>query len=58
MSPEFQKQHKAMDAYSIVRHLRENYNEQARTKRVKVSNLLFISKIEDGTSLVQYALKM
>ena len=47
-----------MDAYSIVRHLRELYNEQARTKRFKVSNLFFNSKIEEGTSLVQHALKM
>ena len=27
MSPEFQKQYKTVDAYSIVRHLREHYNE-------------------------------
>ena len=27
MSPEFQKRYKTEDAYSIVRHLREHYNE-------------------------------
>ena len=27
MSPEFQKQYKIVDAYSIVCHLRESYNE-------------------------------
>ena len=47
-----------VDAYSIVRHLRELYNEHVRTKRFKVSELLFGFKIEEGTSLVQHALKM
>ena len=37
MSPEFQKQYKTVDAYSIVCHLREHYNEHARTERFKVS---------------------
>ena len=58
MSPEFQKHYKIVDAYSIVRHLWEHYNEQARTERFKVSELLFGSKMEEGTSPVQYALKM
>ena len=49
MSPEFQKHYKTMDAYSIVRHLREHYNKQARTERFKVSELLFGSKMEKGT---------
>ena len=47
-----------MDAYSIIRHLRELYNEQAITERFKVFKLLFGSKMEEGTSLVQHALKM
>ena len=48
MSLEFQKQYKTMDAYSIVRYLREHYNEQARTERFKVFELSFGSKIEEG----------
>ena len=47
-----------MDAYSIVRHLREHYNDYVRTERFKVSELLFGSKMEEGTSPVQHALKM
>ena len=47
-----------VDAYSIVRHLREHYNEQVSIRRFKVSKLLFCSKMEVGTSLVQHALKM
>ena len=58
MSPEFQKQYKIVDAYSIVRHIREHYNKQANIERFKVSKLLFGSKMEEGTSPVQYALKM
>ena len=58
MSPEFQKRYKTEDAYSIVRHLREHYNEQAAFEGFKVTRLLFNSKMEVGTSLVQYALQM
>ena len=47
-----------MNAYSIVRHLREHYNKKANLERFKVSKLLFGSKMEEGTSPVQYALKM
>ena len=58
MSPEFQKQYKTVDAYSIVLHLREHYNKQTNSERFKVSKLLFGSKMEEWTSPVQYALKM
>ena len=58
MSLEFQKKHKTMGAYSTVRHLRDHYNEQVRTERFKVVELLFGSKIEKGTSPVQHALKI
>ena len=50
MSPEFQKQYKTEDAYSIVRHLREHYNKQATIKGFKMARLLFGSKMEVGTS--------
>ena len=58
MSHEYQKLYKTMDVYSIVCHLREHYNEQAKTERFKVSELLFGSKREERTSPVQHALKM
>ena len=57
MSLEFQKRYNIMNAYSIVHHPREHYNEQARTERFKVFELLFSSKMEEGTSPVQHALK-
>ena len=43
---------------SIVHHLREHYNQQASIVSFKVVKLLFGSKMEVGTSLVQHALKM
>ena len=58
MSPKFQKQYKTVHAYSIARHLRENYNEETRTERFKVFEQIFGSNMEEGTSLVQHALKM
>ena len=47
-----------MDAYSILRHLRELYNEQVRTEMFKVSEIIFGSKMEEGRSPLQHALKM
>ena len=58
MSSGLQKQHEAMTAYDIVAHLKELFHEQARSERIEVSKILFCSRIQDGTSLVQYALKM
>ena len=58
MTSELQKQHEAMDFYTIVFHMRELFGEQAISKRFEVSKLLFCSKMAHGTSPVQYALKM
>ena len=51
MSPELQK-HVAMIAHAIVIHLKELFHEKTRSKRFKVSKLLFRSKMQEGTSLV------
>ena len=58
MSPGLQKQHEAMTTYDIVAHLKELFHEQARSERFEVSKMLFRSRMQEGTSLVQYALKM
>ena len=58
MSLEFQRRYKIEDAYSIVRHLREHYNEQAAFEGFKVTRFFFSSKMEVVTSPVQYALQM
>ena len=58
MSPRLQKQHEAMTTYDIVAHLKELFHEQARSKRLEVSKMLFHSRMQEGTSPVQYALKM
>ena len=47
-----------MTAYDIVAHLKELFHEQARSGRFEVSKILFRSRMQEGTSPVQYALKM
>ena len=46
-----------MTAYDIVAYLKELFHEQARSKRFEVSKMLFLSRMQEGTSPVQYALK-
>ena len=58
MSPRLQKQHEAMTAYDIVAHLKELFHEQERSERFEVSKMIFRSRMQEGTSPVQYALKM
>ena len=58
LSPKLKKQHKAMDVYTIVYHLRELFDKWAKSKRFEVSELIFPSKIVKGTSPVHHALKM
>ena len=58
MSPGLQKQLEAMTAYDIVAHLKDLFHEQVRSERFEVSKKLFRSKMQEGTSPVQYALKM
>ncbi|XP_074576214.1 uncharacterized protein LOC141832650 [Curcuma longa] len=58
MSPDLQKQHEHMDAYTIIYHLHELFDEQARSKRFKVSKLLFRSRMQEGTTAAQHVLKM
>ena len=48
----------AMDAYTIVYDLRELFNEKPRSERFEASKLLFRSKMAEGTSPMQYAVKM
>ena len=47
-----------MSAHAIVIHLKDLFHEQERSERFEVSKLLFRSKIQEGTSPLQYALKM
>ena len=58
MSPGLQKQHQAMTAYDIVTNLKELFHEQMRSERFEVSKMLFRFKMQEGTSPVQYSLKM
>ena len=58
MSSGLQKQHEAMTAYDIVAHLKELFHEQVKSERFEVSKMLFRSMMQEGKSLILYALKM
>ncbi|XP_074577493.1 uncharacterized protein LOC141833884 [Curcuma longa] len=58
MSPNLQKQHEHMDAFTIIYHLRELFDEQARSEKFEVSKLLFRSRMQEGTTAAQHVLKM
>ena len=58
MTTELQIQHETMEAYDTVIHLKELFDKHVRFERFKISKLLFRSKMQVGTSLVQHALKM
>ena len=47
-----------MTTHNIVVHLKELFYEQARSKRFEISKLLFLSKMQEGTSPVHNAFKM
>ena len=58
MTPELRKLHEVMDAYTMIYHLTELFDEQARFERFETSKMLFCTKMVDGTSLVSHTLKM
>ena len=47
-----------MKTHAIVVHLKELFYEQARSKRFEISKLLFLSKMQEGTSLIHNAFKL
>ena len=58
MTTELQMQHRTMEAYDILIHLRELYGKHVRFKRFEISKLLFSTKMQVGTSPVQHELNM
>ena len=50
--------HGTMEAYTIVIHLREIFDKHEKFERFEISKLLFSTKMQMRTSLVQHALKM
>ena len=58
MTTELQMQHETVEAYDTIIHLRELFEKHARFERYEISKLLFSTKMQVRTSLVQHALKM
>ena len=58
MSPELQKQFVDMEAYEIMTHLKEMFQEQARHERFVTTKALTSCKMAPGTSVSAHVLKM
>ena len=58
MTIELQMIPETMEAYDMVIHLKELFDKHARSKKFKISKLLFSTKMQVGTSPMQHALKM
>ena len=58
MTTELKMQHKIIEAYDIVIHLRELFDKHAKSKRFEISKLLFSIKMQVRTSPMQHVLKM
>ena len=58
MSPELQKQFVDMEAYEIMTHLKEMFQEQTRHERFVTTKVLTSCKMAAGTSVSAHVLKM
>ncbi|XP_022842034.1 uncharacterized protein LOC111365730 [Olea europaea var. sylvestris] len=58
MSPELLKYHKCMDAYTMIFHLKELYDEHSCVKRYKIFKKLQQCKMAKESSINVYILKM
>ena len=58
MSPELQKQFVDMEAFEIMTHLKEMFQEQARHERFVTTKALTSCKMAPGTSVSAHVLKM
>ena len=56
MSNELQKQHEDMDAGTIIKHLKELFDEEKRTERYEISKSLFRCKMVEGSSVYDHGL--
>jgi hypothetical protein len=58
ISLELQRQHKNMDAYIMIMHLKELFSEASMTKRNETSKKLFCCKMTEGFSVNTHVLKI
>jgi len=58
MSPELQRQYENIDAYDMIMHLKELFDEASRTKRYEISKELFRCKMIEGSLVNTHVLKM
>jgi len=58
ISYKIQRQHENMNAYTIIMHLKELFDETSRTNRYQTSKELFRCKMTKGSSMNTHVLKM
>ena len=58
MNSELQKQHKNMNAFDMIMHLKRFYQEQARHERFDVSKALFQCRMAERSPVGAHILKM
>ena len=58
MTPELQKQFEEMEAFEMMAHLKEMFQEQARQERFATTKALNACKMTPGTSVSAHVLKM
>ena len=58
MVPDLQKQFEAMEAFDMMRHLKEMFQEQTRQKKFLTMKALNECKMTHGTSRSAHVLKM
>ena len=58
MNSELQKQHEEMEAFDMIEHLKQLYQQQARQERYDVSKALFQCRMVEGSLVGTHVLKM
>jgi hypothetical protein len=58
MNSELQKQHEGMEAYDMIIHLKQLFQEQARHERYEVSKALFKCSLPEGNPVGPHVLRM
>jgi hypothetical protein len=58
MCTDLQKQYEHVDAYIMIQGLREMFDNQVRAERYNISKALLACKLEDGSPVSPYVIKM
>jgi hypothetical protein len=57
MSPDLQKQHEHVEAYTMIQGLREMFENQAMVERYNNSKALFVCKLAEGSPISPHVIR-